>query len=155
MSDRGRLLSTILTGLIALSLLSCQDGHFDPREVTAAETLWKTNGLSSYRLSLEVSNGLTRRIEVTMENGSFRNGVLLERALDGEGWEPPRPLDEMQARPYTVPGLFQTLREELSAGQRTVHARFNHNRGYVEQMELGEIAGSAPMRITVLSLEPL
>jgi len=135
-------------------LLSCQASSLDPQEITAAETLWKTNGLTSYRIELRVERELERRVEVTVRDGAIEEGVLLERA-DGEGWEPPTPLDETQARPYTVPGLFQTLREELSTGQRTVSARFNQNRGYVEHMELGPIARSPAALITVVSLEPL
>ena len=151
---RRRLISIGITGLAALSLLSCQT-TLDSRDVTAAETLWKTNGLSSYRIELQVANGPVRRIEVTVENGFFQSGVLRERGADAEGWEPPVPLDETEARPYTVPGLFQTLREELSAGQRAVRATFNPNRGYVESMELSAIAGDTPTLIAVLSLEPL
>jgi hypothetical protein len=148
------LISIGLAAWTALSL-SCQEASLDPRDVTAAETLWKANGLSSYRIELQVANGPVRRVEVTVENGSFRNGALRERSSNAEGWEPPIPLDETQARPYTVPGLFQTLREELSAGQRVVRATFNPNRGYVERIELSEIAGGTPTLIAVLSLEPL
>ena len=142
-------------GVLAFWLVSCGGGGLDPRDITAAETLWKTNGLASYHLELEVMNGLTRRIEVTVENGSYQNGMLMERGADDEGWEPGIPLDEIQGRPYTVPGLFQTLREELSTGQRSVSVTFNPNRGYVEAMALGGIAGSAPTLVRVLSLEPL
>jgi hypothetical protein len=143
-----------LIALTTLSLPGCRQPTLAARDITAAETLWKTNGLSSYRIELQVTDGLERHIEVTVQAGAFQNGVLLERA-DEEGWEPPIPLDETQARPYTVPGLFETLREELSAGQRTVTATFNPNRGYVEHMELGEIAGSEPTVVLVQSLEPL
>lgn len=141
-------------GLTSLTiLLNCQTS-LNPEEITAAETLWQTHGLASYRIELRVASELERRVEITVQDGVFQEGLRLERS-DGEGWEPPVPLDEVRARPYTVAGLFQTLREELSAGQRTVRARFNENRGYVESMELGAIAGSSATSILVVSLEPL
>jgi hypothetical protein len=150
-----RLLAISLAAFTTLALLSCGKTAPDPRDIAAAETLWKTDGLSSYRIELEVTNGLTRHIEVTVKDGSFESGALLERS-DGEGWEePPLPLDETEGQPYTVSGLFQTLREEISTRQRTVSATFNPNKGYVERMELGQIDGSPPHVITVLSLEPL
>ena len=154
MTRHRSLISIGLSGLTALSL-SCREATLDPRNVAAAETLWKTNGLSSYRIELQVANGPVRRVEVTVENGSFQNGSLRERTSDAKGWGPPMPLDETRARPYTVPGLFQTLREELSAGQRTVMATFNPNRGYVERIELRGSAAETPTLIAVLSLEPL
>lgn len=62
------------------------------------------------------------------------------------------------ARPYTVEGLFRTLSEEITVGERQfVRARFHPARGFPELIELGPLRGApftTPWVIRVESFRP-
>lgn len=119
-----------------------------------AEKRWELQGPSSYSIEVWISNHFERRVEVTVEKGVIREAILRERDEGEEDWGPRIELDERRARPYTVPGLFQTLREELAAEQRSVRASFQEELGYPLRIELGSISEGQGRVISVRALVP-
>ncbi|MCO6453063.1 MAG: hypothetical protein J5I90_19925 [Caldilineales bacterium] len=90
-------------------------------EMDRAEAAWEANPVLSYRIVVEVNRpDELRRNELTVENGVVTSAVMLLWDRGQREWREPFPLDETQAFPWTVPGLFDTVRGAIEHSGRTV-----------------------------------
>ncbi len=110
------LLVTVIAGLGLL--VGCGLAGASEAELAQAEAAWQAAPLASYHMVVEVQRAQERRRhEVWVREGEIVSGTLQYRQ-EGEGWGPPQQMDTAQAAPFTVPGLFATVREQMRYGNR-------------------------------------
>jgi hypothetical protein len=159
----------LIAGITILALLFI--GFFANREkhypeatiplLNAAETQWYNAGITHYRLAVEVEFSTERRRHAII----VQNGQITEATLsywDGRTWSEPILMGLEQAALYTVPGLFNTLRDELNqALRKDLRVDMNTDPAYPRYMYLGPVwQDSEPMneseaRISVAEFELL
>jgi hypothetical protein len=82
--------------------------------IDAAEANWQANPVPGYDITVEVDRpGERRRNEISVRQGQVRRAVVRSWDPDEKRWQEPAPLNEEQAFPFTVPGLFDMVRDEL------------------------------------------
>jgi Family of unknown function (DUF6174) len=134
----------------ALALHAACGGTWLTREaLDRAESRWHSHSVQSYTIEVSVSESDKTQRRLRLE---LRDGKLVEAVMNENGTE--RRIDEETARPYTVDGFFQTLDEELAAGQRRyVVASFDSARGFPERIELGPLRGTPEVTVWVIRVE--
>ena len=91
------------------------------REMNQAEAAWEVNPILSYQIVVDVIRpDELRRNELTIVNGEVQSAVMLLWDKGKREWREPFQLDQKQAFPYTVPGLFETVRGAIEHSGRTV-----------------------------------
>lgn len=117
--------------VVALWGAACREAAVDAQELAEAESRWRGHGIESYDIVVVVSGeGFDRRVRVSVRDGAVAEAEVTEHGLT-------RKLNETEARPYTVEGLFRTLREELGSGRRFVRVWFDPEDDFPQHMELG------------------
>ncbi len=90
-------------------------------KMDAAEAVWLAHPILDYHIIVEVKRSdELRRIEVTVRNGEVSEATMI--LWDGleRSWRKPYALDASQSFPYTIPGLFDTVRGALEHSGRAV-----------------------------------
>ncbi|GIV76475.1 MAG: hypothetical protein KatS3mg050_0869 [Litorilinea sp.] len=117
-SARARLAALLVTALAGLVLAACGLAGASEDELAQAEAAWQAAPLASYHVVVEVQRPQERRRhEVWVQDGEIVSGTL-QYGQDGQGWGPPQPVETAQAAPFTVPGLFATVREQMRYANR-------------------------------------
>jgi len=118
----------LVTGACAAA---CREATVTRQEIEEAEASWRRHGVSSYDITVTLSGPFERRVQVAVRDGAVLEATVTEHGLV-------RPLNEAQARPYTVEGLFRTLTEELRrGGRRFVRVWFDQRYDFPAHSELG------------------
>lgn len=87
--------------------------------IDAAEANWQANPVPGYDITVEVDRpGERRRNEISVRQGQVTRAVVRYWNPDEKRWQEPAPLNEEQAFPFTVPGLFDMVRGELQRSGR-------------------------------------
>lgn len=90
-------------------------------ELDAAEAAWQANPLPDYHIIVDVKRpDELRRNELTVRKGEVTEAVMMLWDGRDRSWREPLQLDASQSFPYTVPGLFDTVRGALEHSGRTV-----------------------------------
>lgn len=107
--------------------------------IDEAEARWRTKAISSYRMVVDVQmSGDVRRNEITVQNSRINQATVSYK--DSGRWARSQKLNESQALAFTVPGLFETVREEIRANARSdIRVAFNRDRAYLERVVLGPV----------------
>jgi len=112
-------------------LAACREAAVTEEDLEKAETSWRSRGIESYEIDVVLSGGPERRVHVAVRDGAIAEATVTEHSIV-------RALNEAQARPYTVEGLFRTLAVELRGGERRfVRVWFDARCGFPAHMELG------------------
>lgn len=141
-----------ITAALTASVLFCtsRDGTVTESRLREARDLWRNVGVTSYSIEVRLTDGreLERRVEVDVRDGEIVHGSFQERGDERE-------LNETQAHPYTVDGLFRILALELENDRGPfVRAWFDPEWGYPELIELGPSPdGPAQARSRLLRVE--
>jgi hypothetical protein len=146
---RGWLTSLSLEAVLSLHA-ACGGGTWLTREaLDNAESRWQSHSVHSYTIEVSVSESdePVRRVKIEVRGKEPVEAVMTENGTE-------RRIEKDAARPYTVDGLFQTLDEELAAGERRyVRAWFDSARGYPERIELGTLRGAPEVSLWVIRVE--
>ncbi len=141
---------TSLSLVAALCLHAACGGAWLTREaLESAESRWRAHSIESYALEVSVSESdkTLRRVRLQVRDGELVAATIVENGTE-------RRIDGDSARAYTVDGLFQTLDEELAAGQRRyLRASFDSARGFPERIELGPLRGAPVATVWVIRVE--
>ncbi len=90
------------------------------RMLNDAQTIWYPNPILDYRIVVDVIRpGESRRNEIEVENGEIVYAMVQYRRRNGWGWDEAYALNEAQAYPFTIPGLYEMVRGALRASNRT------------------------------------
>jgi len=111
----------VLLGLLAL-LAGCDLRLHDTSlaEMDAAEAAWNEHPIASYRIVVEVTRpDELRRNDITVRDGEVISAEMLLWDARQREWREPYTLLPSQSFPFTVPGLFDTVRGALEHSGRT------------------------------------
>lgn len=133
------------------------------RMMDEAEARWAANPVRSYHIVVDVERpDDTRRTEVTVEEGRITRGVVRYWDPRSRRWGEPYELNEEQAFPFTVPGLFDMVRGELrGSGRVDIRVAMGGEPAFPRRIVLGPVwqngrpVPDTEARVTVRSFEPL
>ncbi len=95
-------------------------GAVSIEQVDSWENDWRVRPAAAYRIEVEVERPGDRRLSrVTVRGGGIETAEVTYWDAARGAWGATAPLDEAQARPFTVEGLYRTLRAEMEAGGRS------------------------------------
>lgn len=138
-------LLAILTFLLAtVTLLSACELRLrgtSLAEIDQAEAAWQANPVLNYRMVTIVKRpDEIRRFEVEVRNGEIVRGELKLYDALKKTWVKPYELSEEQAFPFTVPGLFDTVRGALrSSGRAIIRVKMGEDPPFPQRIELGPV----------------
>lgn len=90
------------------------------QRLDALRSRWEAGPVRSYQITVDVERPADRRRnEITVVANMVIRASVAYWNDKGGAWGPPGPLMAGQATPFTVPGLFGSIREELVAGHRS------------------------------------
>jgi hypothetical protein len=162
---RGKLTALLIGGL-ALGLLAGCATNLQPASlqmIDEAEVQWQQAPILNYHIIVEVDRLDERRQnDLTVSQGQVIHAVVAYWDTNSNTWNRSTDLNQQQAFPYTVPGLFDTVRGELKNGSRTdIQVALGGDPPFPQQIDLGEVqdAGQAvsgtAATVTVKKFEPL
>jgi hypothetical protein len=110
-----------------------------PGLIDEAASRWRKNAISNYRIVVDVQmNGNIRRNIITIQNGEIDQATVSYK--DNVRGRDKQKLNTTQALAFTVPGLFETVREELNAHTRTdIRVAVHPDRAYLQQIAFGPV----------------
>lgn len=89
------------------------------RLLNNAQTVWYANPVLNYTIVVDVIRpGEQRRCEIAVENGKVVSAAVKYRNASGLGWDQAHVLNEEQAYPFTIPGLYDMIRLPLRNNAR-------------------------------------
>jgi len=104
-----------------------------------AETQWYNAGIQHYRLVVDVEFSTERRRHTL----TVRNGEIIEATIsywDKGTWSEPDTMNLEQALQYTVPGLFNSLRQEINLNIREeLRVDINADPAYPRYIYFGQV----------------
>ncbi|MBI1951119.1 MAG: hypothetical protein HYS34_07130 [Acidobacteria bacterium] len=151
--------------LIAGLLVACgpRSAEVTVQQVDAMRARWVASPVRSYHIIVDVERpGDRRRNDITLLVDTVTRSSVAYWNEKARDWGPARELTAAKATPFTVPGLYDSIREELLEGHRSdCRVAFVGDPPVPERILLGPVMGSgAPMpgteaTVIVRAFEPL
>lgn len=143
---RRRLLRVgILLGMLGLGFIVAGCTALMPQAsfemMNDAEAQWEADPIAGYRIVVDVERPSDRRrTEVTVRQDAIvRADVQYWNDTTGT-WDEPSDLNQEQAYPFTVPGLFDMVRGELaSSGRADVRVSMDGSPAFPHRIVLGPV----------------
>lgn len=89
------------------------------RLLNDSQTAWYSNPVTNYRIVVDVIRpDEVRRNEIVVKNSEIVSATVKYRKTGGLGWQSPYNLNEGQAHPFTVLGLYDMVRVPLRNNAR-------------------------------------
>ena len=153
-------------GLLTASILTGCGGRLEPASlqiINDAKAHWQANPVLSYRIVAEVEfQGERRQNEITVSQGQITGAIVRYWNSDQRRWDEPLKLREEQAFPFTAPGLFDLVREELlGSGRRDIRVVMSGDPAFPRRIVLGPLwhderrRSGTETRITIRSFMPV
>lgn len=141
-----RAVISISIGILLLGFLTTACGLFAGTQPASfshnneQRTEWNHNNVDSYHTVVEVERfNERRRADVVVREGELTSATMQYWNDEEKDWNAPRPLNDEQGKPYTVPGLFEMVGGELAAQQRSVSVHYNDNYDFPDRIDLGAV----------------
>ncbi len=138
----GRILFLFMIG--ALLLASCRSGleRASLAKVDQMEQAWLAAPVPSYHIVVDVDRpGDRRRNELVVEDGVVVQATVKYWNPERKAWDEPFSLNQEQAEPFTVPGLFEMVREQIELPQRAqVQVKWREDPPMPELIVLGPVS---------------
>ena len=158
--------NALILGLLTASILTGCGGRLEPASlqmVNDAKARWLANPVLSYRIVAEVEGqGERRRNEITVSQGQITGAIVMYWNSDQRRWDDPLKLREEQAYPFTAPGLFDLVRDELlGSGRRDIRIVMSGDPAFPRRIVLGPIwqdeqpRSGTETRVTIRSFVPV
>jgi hypothetical protein len=128
--------------ILTFVLLNGCDVHLQkatPGLIEQAQARWKKESIVNYKIVVDVQmHGDMRRNEITVQNNNIQQATVSYK--DNEKWVRTQKLNQSQALPFTVPGLFETVQDELNVHARSdIRVALNPDKAYIERIVLGPV----------------
>ncbi len=128
----------------ALFLAACRGGleQATLAKVDQMEQAWLAAPVSSYRIVVDVDRpDDRRRNELLVEDGAVVQATVKYWNPQRKTWDEPFPLNPEQAEPFTVPGLFEMVREQIQLPERAqVQVKWQEEPPMPELIVLGPVS---------------
>jgi len=158
--------NALIWGLLTVNILTGCGGKLELASlqmINDAEAQWQANPVLSYRIVAEVEGqGERRRNEITVSQGQIARAIVIYWDSDQRWWDNPLKLREEQAFPFTVPGLFDLVRDELlRSGRRDIRVAMSGDPAFPRRIVLGPVwqdeqpRSGTETRVTIRSFEPV
>jgi hypothetical protein len=122
----------------------CQDNleRASPGHIRQMENAWRANPVASYHIIVDVERpDDKRRNELFVHDGTIVQARVKYWNRERKDWEQPFALNQEQAAPFTVPGLFKTLREQLDLSNRElVQVQWRQDPVFPQLIVLGPVS---------------
>lgn len=108
--------------LVTVLLLACGPGPVTVtvQQLDAKRARWIAMPVRSYHIVVDVERpGDRRRNTITVVESTLNESSVAYWNEKERGWGSPQELTIEQATPFTVPGLFDLIRQELLEGHRS------------------------------------
>lgn len=157
----------ILLGMLGLVLFAAGCTALMPQAsfemMNEAEAKWEADPVSSYRIVVDVERPTDRRrTEVTVRQDAIIRAEVKYWNEQTKTWDEPADLNQEQAYPFTVPGLFDMVRGELaSSGRADVRVLMDGSPAFPHRLVLGPVwmdgkpVSGTEATVTVRTFEPL
>ncbi len=125
-------------------------------EIEKAEAAWQAQPVLNYRMITEISRpGEQRRYEIVVTDGIVSYAVMELYDVSTKTWQEPFELNESQAFPFTVPGMFDIVREALRNSDRTaIRVQMGETPPFPVRIELGMVSDQGkPVRGTETEIQ--
>jgi len=112
-----------------------------PQVLDQMESDWQSRGIRKYRIVVDVERpDELRRNDITVVDGQVTKGVLQFWEPHEKRWNAVIRLNESQALAFSVSGLFDTVRSELTNGGRpVVQVEPSKEPPFIKKIILGQI----------------
>lgn len=131
----------LLTGLLILLVGCSQPVPASRRMMDDAEARWQANPVPSYHIVVDVDRpDDRRRTELTLSEGEIVEAKVSYWDFRKKRWQEPYDLNQEQAFPFTVPGLFDMVRGELrSSGRADIRVVMKGEPAFPHRIVLGPV----------------
>ncbi len=132
------------TVLLLAGLATACNSQLKPATIAMmdeAEARWQENPVLSYRIVVDVERpDDRRRNELIVEQGQVTRALIRYWDPERQRWGRPMELTIEQAQWFTVPGLFNTVREELrNSGRKRIRVAIEGDPAFPRRIELGPV----------------
>lgn len=149
---RVNILKTTSTFALILAFLSSIDSagckqkglqEASLKMINEAQAQWEHHPVRSYNVVVVVQQGdHLRKNELQVKNGKVIFATVRFWDSNHDRWGDRVELNERQALPFTIPGLFETVREELIQHSReNIRVAMNGNPPFPRTVVLGPLIG--------------
>lgn len=109
--------------------------------IDKADASWRSHPVASYHIVVDVERpGELRRQDITIRDGKTDRAIVQYWNSKDNRWENTITLNQAQAAAFTVPGLLETVREELDNSRRPViRVSMIQDPPYLEKIILGQV----------------
>ncbi|RME81520.1 MAG: hypothetical protein D6775_13350 [Caldilineae bacterium] len=110
-------------------------------EMDRAEAVWQANPVADYHMVTEVRRpDEVREYEVMVRGGEVVSATMKLYDMRNKVWWNTLELNERQAFPFTVPGMFDTVRGALrSSGRTVIRVEMGEDPPFPIRIELGPV----------------
>ncbi len=134
----------LLLAAALLSTAACRSGleRATVAKVDQMEQAWRASPVLSYRIVVDVDRpDDRRRNELLVEDGAVIQATVKYWDPQRKTWDEPFPLNQEQAEPFTVPGLFEMVREQILLPERAqVQVKWRESPPMPELIVLGPVS---------------
>lgn len=128
--------------LLMLTAVSCgppMEKATLPR-IDEADARWRSSGITNYHIIVDVERSEElRRHDITVRDGHIIHAIVQYWNSHNKRWENTISLNEAQALAFTVPGLLETVREELQSNRRPIiQVLLTSEAPYLQRVILGQ-----------------
>lgn len=109
--------------------------------IDQADASWRSKPVASYHIIVDVERpGELRRQDITVRDGKTDRAIVQYWNSKDNRWENTITLNEAQAAAFTVPGLLETVREEIENSRRPlIRVSMIPEPPYFEKIILGQV----------------
>lgn len=106
-----------------------------------AQARWQASPLQDYEITVEVDRpNDRRRTTVTVANGEIVEAMVSYWDSEQNAWLSPYALNQEQAYPFTVPGLFDMVRDQLkNSGRDEIRVEMGGDPPFPQRILLGPV----------------
>lgn len=109
--------------------------------IDEADAHWRSSAISNYHIIVDVERSEElRRQDITVRSGQISHAIVQYWNSRNKRWENTISLNESQAIAFTVPGLLETVREELQSNRRPIiQVSLTPGPPYLQRIILGQV----------------
>ncbi len=112
----------LLVVLVTVAVVYARDARLDQatiKMINDAQAVWYLEPVLNYHIVVDVNRpDEKRRNDITVQNGVITSATVKYWDSGRLRWEEPYDLNEDQAFPFTIPGLYDMLRGALNNSNR-------------------------------------